>query len=125
VVCSGTPAYQIDVRKVPGRQASYCYGKRIMYVDKSFYSTLWEDLDHKQMNLWRMRGFFLVTADVPGIGPVNSSGCAVEVICDVQNNDSSILVDRAKIGPFYINEQAPEEYKDVTKYTTVSGQIMR
>ena len=119
--------YQIDVRKVPAQQASYCYGKRIMYVDRSFYSTLWEDLYDTRMNLWRIGGFFLGTADVPGIGPVNSSGRAVEAIWDVQNNHSSILVDPSKGRPFYINEQAPEEYKDVTKYTTVSGlsQIMQ
>lgn len=119
--------YQIDVKKIPSQQASYCYGKRIMYVDKSFYSTLWEDLYDKQMNLWKMAGFFLGTADVPGIGPVNSSGRAVEAIWDVENNHSSMLVDPGNGRPFYINEQAPEEYKDITKYTTVTGlsQIMR
>ena len=120
-------AYQIDVRKLPSQQSSYCYGKRIMYVDKSFYSTLWEDLYDKQMNLWKVAGFFLGTAEVPQIGPVNSSGRAVEGIWDLQNNHSSILSDPGKGRPFYVNEQAPDEYKDIAKYTTVSGlsQIMR
>jgi hypothetical protein len=119
--------YKIDVRKLPSQQSSYCYGKRIMYVDKSFYSTLWEDLYDKQMNLWKIAGFFLGTADIPGIGPVNSSGRAVEAIWDVENNHSTILVDPGNGRPFYINEQAPDEYKDITKYTTVTGlsQIMR
>ncbi len=119
--------YQIDARKLPSQQGSYCYGKRIMYVDRSFFSTLWEDLYDKQMNLWKVAGFFLGTADVPGIGPVNSSGRAVEAIWDLQNNHSSILVDPGNGHPFYINEQAPEEYKDIARYTTVTGlsQIMR
>jgi hypothetical protein len=30
--------YVISVSKVPSKAAGYCYGKRVMYVDKATYS---------------------------------------------------------------------------------------
>jgi hypothetical protein len=36
--------YAIDVRRVPSERSGYCYGSRIMYVDKEFFYTLWNDL---------------------------------------------------------------------------------
>ena len=119
--------YVISASKLAAQQASYCYGKRVMYVDQAFFSTFWEDLYDKQMKPWKFAGFFLATTDVPGVGPVNSSNRAVEALWDVQNNHSSILVDPSLNRPFYVNEQAPDEYKDIARYTTVTGlsQILR
>ena len=40
----------ISVSKIPSKAAGYCYGKRVMYVDKATYAPLWEDLydaDHE------------------------------------------------------------------------------
>lgn len=119
--------YQISASKLPAQLGSYCYGKRVMYIDKSFYSTYWEDLYDKRMNLMKFAGFMLATVNVPGVGAVNSSNSAVEGIWDFESNHSTILVDPGLNRPFYVNEQAPAEYKDVDRYTTVNGlsQILR
>src|SRR5260370_32938838 len=30
--------YVTDVRRIPAHAAGYCYGKRILYIDKQFYA---------------------------------------------------------------------------------------
>ena len=47
----------IDVRRIPMLRPGYCYGKRVMYVDKHFYHELWTDLYDPNMKLWRMWSF--------------------------------------------------------------------
>lgn len=117
----------ISVSKIPSAASGYCYGKRVMYVDKATSATLWLDLYDMQMNYWKFGGFFLKTLEVPGVGPVTSSGAAVEAMWDMQNKHSSIFTDPGLSNPFYVNELAPKEYNDVTRYSTASGlsQIMQ
>lgn len=120
-------AHVISVAKIPSEAAGYCYGKRVMYVDKASSAPLWLDLYDRDMKYWKFAGFFLKTLDVPGVGPVTTSGAAVEAMWDMQNKHSSYFIDPALNRPFYVNEQAPKEYEDVTRYTTPSGlnEIMR
>jgi hypothetical protein len=120
-------AYIISASKIPSEANGYCYGKRVMYVDKATSATLWLDLYDMQMKYWKFAGFFLKTLDVPGVGPVTSSGAAVEAIWDMQNKHSSMFSDPGLSNPFYVNELAPKEYNDVTRYSTASGlnQIMQ
>jgi hypothetical protein len=117
----------ISVSKVPSEATGYCYGKRVMYVDKASSATLWLDLYDKDMKYWKFGGFLLKTLDVPGVGPVTSSGAAVELMYDMQNKHASYFSDPGLNRPFYVNDQAPNEYFDVTRFTTSTGlnEIMR
>lgn len=117
----------ISASKIPSAAHGYCYGKRVMYVDRASSATLWLDLYDMQMKYWKFGAFFLKTLDVPGVGPVTSSGAAVEEMWDVVNQHSSIFADPGAGHPFYVNEKAPKEYDDVTRYSTASGlsQIMQ
>jgi len=117
----------ISASKVPSEAAGYCYGKRVLYVDKASSATLWLDLYDKEMKYWKFGGFVLKTLDVPEVGPVTSSGAAVELMYDMQNNHASYFSDPGLNRPFYVNEEAPNEYNDVTRFTTSSGlnEIMR
>jgi Protein of unknown function (DUF1329) len=117
----------ISVSKVPSEASGYCYGKRVMTVDKASSATLWLDLYDKDMKYWKFAGFVLKTLDVPQVGPVTFSGAAVELAWDMQNKHASYFSDPGLNRPFYVNEQAPKEYNDVTRFTTSSGlnEIMR
>jgi Protein of unknown function (DUF1329) len=119
--------YVISASKVPSEANGYCYGKRVMYVDKASSATLWLDLYDMQMKFWKFGGFFLKTLDIPGIGPVTSSGAAVETMWDMQNKHSSVFTDPGPGHPFYVNQLAPKEYDDITRFSTASGlnEIMR
>jgi hypothetical protein len=76
--------YEISAGKIPSKAAGYCYGKRVMYVDKATYAPVWEDLYDSKMQLWRIFGMFMHTVDVPDIGPVTASGAMVwaSVTCE-------------------------------------------
>jgi Protein of unknown function (DUF1329) len=112
---------EISVSKIPSKAAGYCYGKRVMYVDKATYAPLWEDLYDSKMKLWRILGLFLRAADVPGIGPVTASGSMVWAFWDVQNSHATFFIDPAPGHAFYLNDQAPKEFTDIGRYTSAPG----
>jgi uncharacterized protein DUF1329 len=113
--------YEIDVRKIASRASGYCYGKRVMYVDKASSAPIWEDLYDSKMKLWKLYGLFLHPIDVPGLGVVDASGSMVYSFWDVQNNHATFFIDPGEGHPFYVNDQAPPEYLDVTRYAQPSG----
>jgi Protein of unknown function (DUF1329) len=114
--------YVISASKLPTHSGGYCYGKRVMYVDKATFNTYWEELYDSKMALWKIAGFFLHTIDVPGIGPVDSSGSLIYAFWDVQNNHASFIADPIDSQPTtYINDQVPKEYLDLSRYSTPGG----
>lgn len=117
----------IEVRKIPSMASGYCYGKRIIYVDRQFNAPLWEELYDSHMKLWKIMAIFTHTLDAPGIGPVNSNGSAFEAMWDIQNSHATYYIDPSEGHPFYLNQQAPKEFDDIEKYSTPGGlgQIMR
>jgi hypothetical protein len=34
----------------------YCYGKRVMYIDKQIVKDVWDDLYDHNMKLWKVLG---------------------------------------------------------------------
>jgi hypothetical protein len=113
--------YVISVSKIPSKAAGYCYGKRVMYVDKATYAPLWEDLYDSDMKAWRVFGMFLRSMDVPGVGQVTASGAMVWAFWDVQHQHSTFFIDPTADHPYYLNEQAPPEFTDLTRYTSPAG----
>jgi hypothetical protein len=111
----------ISVSRIPSRAAGYCYGRRVIYVDRATSAPLWEELYDSKLQPWKIYGLFLHTIDVPGIGPVNASGSEVSALWDIQNSHSTILSLPADGQPFFVNGQAPVEYNDVQRYTTPGG----
>lgn len=120
--------YVIDVRKIPSEASNYCYGKRVMYVDKQFYGALWEDLYDSKMRLWKVALLQPIVIHVPRIGPQNSSGAQYSHFWDLRNNHATFNGPNDGHGyDVLINEQAPEQYEDMERYTTPGGlsQVMR
>jgi hypothetical protein len=113
--------YVISVSKLPAYASGYCYGKRVLYVDKQFSAPLWEDLYDMQMQPWKFVGLFLKTCDVPQVGPVNSCGGLVWSYWDVKNTHATFFVDPNAAHPIYTNEDAPKEYTDLVRFTTAPG----
>jgi hypothetical protein len=113
--------YEISVSKLPAYAAGYCYGKRVLYVDKQFSGILWEDLYDMKMAPWKLLGLFLKTCNVPGIGPVNSCGAELESYWDVQRDHSTFFNDPSEDHPLYTNESAPKDYYDLVRFTTPAG----
>jgi Protein of unknown function (DUF1329) len=113
--------YVISVSKLPAYASGYCYGKRVLYVDKQFSAPLWEEMYDMKMAPWKFLGLFLRTCNVPGIGPVNSCGSELEAYWDVQREHATFFNDPAEGHPLYTNEDAPKDYFDLVRYTTAPG----
>jgi hypothetical protein len=112
----------INATKIPSESSGYCYGKRVMYVDKADSAPLWEELYDPKGALWKIGGLFLHTIDVPNIGPVDASGSLIYAFWDIQNNHASIIADPTDNShSFYVNEQMPKEFLDENRYSTPSG----
>lgn len=120
--------YVLDVRKIPALAAGYCYGKRIMFLDKQFLGALWEDLYDSKMQLWKVALLQPIVITVPRLGPQNSSGAQFSHYWDLQNHHATFSGPNDGHGyNILINEEAPSEYGDIEKYTTPGGlnQVMR
>ena len=63
--------YVVSAGKLPKYAGGYCYGKRVMYIDRSNFSTYWEELYDPAMRPWKIVGLFLHAMNVSGIGIVN------------------------------------------------------
>ncbi len=120
--------YVLDIRKIPAKASGYCYGKRIMYLDKQFYGTLWEDLYDKNMQLWKVALLQPIVLNVPQIGLQNSSGAQYSHFWNIQSNHATFSGPNDSHGyTVLLNGEAPKEYENIEKYTTPGGlnEIMR
>ena len=113
--------YVISVSKLPSLAAGYCYGKRVIYLDRQFFAPLWEDAYDSKMQPWKFISYFLATCKVPGSGLVNSCGDDIEAYWDIQHRHSTFFTDPADGHPMYTNDDAPHEYLDLQRYTTAPG----
>ncbi len=121
-------AYVIDVRKIPSQAEGYCYGRRVMYIDKQFYSALWLDLYDMNMRLWKVAHLSPQAMEVPGVGKVSNAGSFSEQFWDLLNHHSTCDSSFDASGhTVYINSQVPPEYDDIQKYSSPNGlsEVMR
>jgi len=118
----------IDVRKIPAKLGDYCYGKRIIYVDKQFYAPLWEELYDKEMKYWKTMHVAPQALNVPGIGMVNNAGSLSEQLWDLRSGHATYDTTFDDKGhTVYAGDQVPKAYDDIRKYSTPGGlsEIMR
>ncbi len=120
--------YVIGVSKLPSKTGNYCYGKRVMYVDKTTFAPYWEELYDAKMQPWKIVALFLRAVDLPGVGKVETSGSLIYAFWDIQNDHASFVIDPTENSyKVYWNGQVPTDFLDLTRYTTPSGlnMIMR
>lgn len=111
----------LGIKKIPAKASGYCYGRRVVYADSHFSSMLWEEMDNMRMQPWKILAIFPLKVEVPNIGAINTAALDVEVFWDIQRKHASFSSEPANGSPYYINEQAPHEYHDDSRYTTPAG----
>jgi hypothetical protein len=120
----------IDVHRIPNEAAGYCYGNRVMWLDKEFWGATWSDLYDSNHKLWKMQFWGPEIREVPGSGLSGHVPGGVSAISwDVQNSHATYWAGMGnpwKREP-YIDNQVPNEYRDGVKYGSPSGlmQILR
>jgi hypothetical protein len=119
--------YVIDVRRIPSEASGYCYGKRIMWVDKYVLHEIWTDLYDSNMKLWKI----MMVAGAPKKiqGRMSSVvGTLFVGMWDMQNDHSTLAFTAdGHGGDIVVDNAVPKEYEDITRYCTPAGlmQIMR
>jgi hypothetical protein len=121
------PAAVIDVHRIPSEASGYCYGDRVMYLDKEVWQTYWNDNFDSNHKLWKVFAYENAFGDSPGLGHTWVGIAAMA--WDVQNTHMTIWsswANKDKKG-FFLNSQVPGEYRNGVKYGSPSGlmQIMR
>ncbi len=125
-------SYIIDTRRVPSMRAGYCYGKRIMWVDKYSYSISWADLYDPDMKLVKINMTEKIAASAGPEGIQLNTGNNIETMWDTGSGHLTIWLTSGSGGRGLVNQQACRNlngvnYDDVQQYSTVGGltQIMR
>ena len=119
----------LDVHRIPSEAAGYCYGNRVMYIDKELWWSTWSDLYDSNHKLWKMQFWGAEVRDLPGSGLSRTVGGVAAVSWDIQNSHATYwsgMGNPDKREP-YIDAQAPKEWHDGVRYGSPSGlmQILR
>ena len=113
-------------------RAGYCYGKRIMWVDKLSFSTLWADVYDREMKLVKILMSEKIAAPVGQQGIQFNTGNNVETVWDIRSGHLTNWLTSGSGAKGLVNQQACRNlngvnYDDIQQYCTVGGltQIMR
>lgn len=113
--------YVIDVRRIPSEAAGYCYGKRVMYVDKDILHELWTDLYDSKMRLWKVMAVAGGSREIQGHTP-SSTGTLATGIWDFRREHATLAFTADGDGrDTVINEAVPVQYRSIPKYCTPAG----
>ena len=119
-------AYVIDVRRIPKLAAGYCYGSRVLYVDKEVMQAMWADLYDANMKLWKIDYDPQAITKVPNVGNDIWTNNGWGAIYDIQNEHMTFVA-----LPLYAGDACKNingmDYTNISRYFTVAGlsQIMR
>jgi hypothetical protein len=111
----------IDVRHIPLYAPGYCYGKRIMYLDKRLGKDWWEDLYDSNMKLWKVLSFetgYRFSHDANGEVIAKYAGHML----DLQNDHETFTWSAGPDGrDRVIDDEVPKQYEDIPRYSSPAG----
>jgi Protein of unknown function (DUF1329) len=117
--------YVDDIRRSPEFNTGYCYGSRVDYIDKQYYTSLAEDIYDAQMQLWKVFVFSTSTKNLDNYGEQMWMGGIAYDVWDVQNDHVTLATTANPKGlTIFWDKDFPERYRDLTKYGTPNGLSM-
>ena len=85
----GWEVQEAYVLEITPKDPSYCYPKKIIYIDKVFWESFWGMVWDKNGNLWKEHFAFRIPVKLPDGREVPSTGTIV--IVNLQNGRSTVL----------------------------------
>jgi hypothetical protein len=117
--------YVDDIRRSPEFATGYCYGSRVDYIDKQYYTSLAEDVYDSQLQLWKIYVFATATKNFDNYGEQEWMGGIASALWDVQNDHATYATTANPNGlRIFWDKEMPERYRDITKYGTPAGLSM-
>jgi hypothetical protein len=114
----------LDIHRVPSERAGYCYGKRMLYIDRHYHTGLWDDLYDSNMKLWKVALLAVPdAARVPGVPGGRAPGLdGFFTMWDIQNDHVTVITGLNEKGEgYFVNSDAPKQYQDYVRYATPAG----
>jgi len=118
----------IGIHRVPTLAKGYCYGKRVIYADKQYYSPLAEDIYDSNLRLWKIVWISLEPNELDNYGEQMNVGGFAYMFWDIQNDHASYVTNFNTSGaPILWDSKVPPKYNDIPRFSTPGGlmQIMR
>jgi Protein of unknown function (DUF1329) len=114
--------YVVDIRRSPEFAVGYCYGSRVDYIDKQYYTSLAEDIYDSQLQLWKIYVFNTAPKNFDNYGEQMWMGGIASGLWDVQNDHATYGTTANQAGvKIFWDKEMPERYRDVTRYGTPAG----
>ncbi len=107
------------VLEITPKNPSYCYPKKILYIDKVNWEALWVMIWDKEGNYWKEQFGFRTPVKLPDGREVLSIGTVV--IINVQNGRSSLVT----VSRFYNHGYQPTLFTLATLQTVMRGGMIR
>ncbi len=117
--------YIFDNRRVPSLANGYCYGDRVIYLDKEQIGPVWLDLYDRDMKFWKFYENFYKITRIPESGEMafgSGTTAGIYNMVDFQDEHESVTWIKS-----WFAADVPLEYRDYSRWATPSGlsQIMR
>jgi len=126
------PVWLLDVRRIPSQSSGYCYGKKVIWLDKQIYNPFWLDGYDSNLKLWKVFLTLVFPRAIPHSGVIQPSGQWLNPVWDVQSAHLTLGMATDPNGtPFKFNEDCRnfegQNLDDVGRYSLSSGlmEIMR
>jgi Conjugal transfer protein/Protein of unknown function (DUF1329) len=114
--------YVVDVRRIPELAPGYCYGSRVDYVDKQYYTNIAEDIYDTNLKLWKVVWVGQSPTQLDNYGEQPAACGIVETYWDVQNDHVSYVTSFNPKGTCVLNDsKVPPQWNNVRKYATPAG----
>ncbi len=115
------------MQRLPQFAHGYCYGARVIYVDKKMFVPLAQDLFASDMKLWKGQMTMYSPQDLPDQkGYFVNQAQGITNMWDFQNYHASQAINLSRDANSR-NRGIPVQYQDAGRYATPAGmsQIMR
>ena len=114
--------YVIDVRRIPSLQSGYCYGSRVVYLDKETFEPVGVDLYDSNMKLWKIILNSYEPIPLPGspgdvVTALGGPGNLNSTLWDIQNTHITFAI----IYNTKINSEVSKRYWDSARWGTPAG----
>jgi len=114
--------YVFEARRVPSQNQGYCYGSRVIYLDKEQLGPVWLDLYDRDLKYWKFYENFYKLTLVPESNEMafgSGTTAGIYNMIDFQSEHESVTWIRSWFGG-----DVPASYHDYNRWATPAGLSM-
>lgn len=114
--------YVVALYPLPELGSSYCYGARVVYIDKETWDNYWFDLYDSNRKLWKTEWLFTYPMDIGG-GEKAITNNNTSTMMDLQNSHATTVIETN----YSFDKSAPGDLQDARTWAFPGslGQIMK